>query len=149
MSIAALHSLPAVLGAGRRRGAIRQAARFGLRASSVDTAIAAGNGERSRVVERNKTTEEEVTAPKEEDERPAALEPLYDDGFGSVTVKDYFAAARAVSRNDGGPPRWFCPVECGRPAVEDAPLLLFLPGARTALLPGMALAGVFVINSRP
>lgn len=57
------------------------------------------------------------------------LDVLYDDGFGSVTVNDYFAAAKAVSRDDGGPPRWFCPVECGRPAVDDAPLLLFLPGA--------------------
>jgi hypothetical protein len=90
------------------------------------------NGE-VRAAERKKTTEEEVTVPKEE-ERPAGLETLYDDGFESVTVNGYFAAARAVSRDDGGPPRWFCPVECGRPAVEDAPLLLFLPGALTAQL---------------
>lgn len=56
------------------------------------------------------------------------VEALYDDGFGGVTVKDYFAAARAVSSDDGGPPRWFCPVDAGRPAVDNAPLLLFLPG---------------------
>ncbi|KAA8545000.1 hypothetical protein F0562_019783 [Nyssa sinensis] len=30
-------------------------------------------------------------------------------------------------RPDGGPPRWFCPVECGRP-LKGSPLLLFLPG---------------------
>ncbi|CAM0881241.1 unnamed protein product [Alopecurus aequalis] len=62
------------------------------------------------------------------DEEDRELTPLYDDGFGAVTVKDYFAAARALSRDDGGPPRWFCPMESGQPAVEDAPLLLFLPG---------------------
>ncbi|VAI43233.1 unnamed protein product [Triticum turgidum subsp. durum] len=56
------------------------------------------------------------------------LEVLYDDGFGSVTMKDYWEAVRAMPRDDGGPPRWFCPVECGRPVVDRAPLLLFLPG---------------------
>jgi hypothetical protein len=57
------------------------------------------------------------------------LDVLYDDGFGSVTMKEYFTAARAMLKNDdGGPPRWFCPVECGCPKVESAPLLLFLPG---------------------
>ncbi|XP_048537713.1 phytyl ester synthase 1, chloroplastic-like isoform X1 [Triticum urartu] len=63
--------------------------------------------------------------------RPAEesrLEVLYDDGFGSVTMKDYREAVRAMPRDDGGPPRWFCPVECGRPEVDRAPLLLFLPG---------------------
>jgi hypothetical protein len=125
MPVAAIHSLPAVLGAARRRvGDTRHAARFGLRASSLETATVAVNGE-VRAAERKKTTEEA---------RPAGLETLYDDGFGSVTVKDYFEAARAVSRDDGGPPRWFCPVEGGGPAVEDAPLLLFLPGALTAQL---------------
>nr|KYP71764.1 hypothetical protein KK1_011034 [Cajanus cajan] len=29
--------------------------------------------------------------------------------------------------SDGGPPRWFCPVECG-PPFKDSPTLLFLPG---------------------
>ncbi len=29
--------------------------------------------------------------------------------------------------DDGGPPRWFCPVFCS-PLTDDAPLLLFLPG---------------------
>ncbi|XP_062210624.1 phytyl ester synthase 1, chloroplastic-like isoform X2 [Phragmites australis] len=129
MPVAALHSLPAVLGAGRRR--VQRQARFGLRASSVESA-AAVSGEVGVVVERRKKDrEDDVVVVKEEaeEEETRGLEALYDDGFGAVTVKDYFAAAKAVSRDDGGPPRWFCPVECGRPAVEDAPLLLFLPGA--------------------
>ncbi|XP_042373225.1 acyltransferase-like protein At1g54570, chloroplastic isoform X3 [Zingiber officinale] len=56
------------------------------------------------------------------------LEALYDDGFGDVSVKDYFDAARAINKPDGGAPRWFCPVECGAP-IKGSPLLLFLPGA--------------------
>lgn len=55
------------------------------------------------------------------------IELLWDDGYGSKSVKDYFAAAREILKPDGGPPRWFSPVDCGRP-VEDAPTLLFLPG---------------------
>ncbi|KAK1257380.1 Acyltransferase-like protein [Acorus gramineus] len=30
--------------------------------------------------------------------------------------------------SDGGPPRWFSPVECGPDRLEGSPLLLFLPG---------------------
>nr|CAD1830043.1 unnamed protein product [Ananas comosus var. bracteatus] len=56
------------------------------------------------------------------------MRALYDDGFGGASVKDYFDAARAIMKDDGGPPRWFCPVEC-KPSVEDPPLLLFLPGS--------------------
>ncbi|KAL1225366.1 Phytyl ester synthase 1 [Cardamine amara subsp. amara] len=55
------------------------------------------------------------------------IELLWDDGYGSKSVKDYFDAAKEILKSDGGPPRWFSPVDCGRP-VEDAPTLLFLPG---------------------
>lgn len=55
------------------------------------------------------------------------LSVLYDDGFGAASVKDYFAAAKEIVRPDGGPPRWFCPVEAGQP-INDAPVLFFLPG---------------------
>ncbi|KAG5549362.1 hypothetical protein RHGRI_014643 [Rhododendron griersonianum] len=55
------------------------------------------------------------------------LEVLWDDGYGSKTVKDYLDNAKDMIKPDGGPPRWFCPVECGRP-LKDSPVLLFLPG---------------------
>ncbi|KDP23610.1 hypothetical protein JCGZ_23443 [Jatropha curcas] len=55
------------------------------------------------------------------------LEVLWDDGYGTNTVKDYLGVAKEMIRPDGGPPRWFCPVECGQP-LEDSPTLLFLPG---------------------
>ncbi|KAM1144750.1 hypothetical protein FF1_033516 [Malus domestica] len=56
-----------------------------------------------------------------------SLKPLYDDGYGTVTVKDYFHANKEMIKPDGGPPRWFSPIECGRP-LKDSPILLFLPG---------------------
>ncbi|XP_031395785.1 acyltransferase-like protein At1g54570, chloroplastic isoform X2 [Punica granatum] len=55
------------------------------------------------------------------------LEILWDDGYGSVTIKDYLDASKEILKPDGGPPRWFCPVECGQP-LKDSPVLLFLPG---------------------
>ncbi|BBH06668.1 Esterase/lipase/thioesterase family protein [Prunus dulcis] len=56
-----------------------------------------------------------------------SLEPLWDDGYGTVTVKDYFDATKEMIKPDGGPPRWFCPVACGAP-LKDSPILFFLPG---------------------
>lgn len=56
------------------------------------------------------------------------LQPLWDDGYGTQTMEDYFTAVKEFNKaNDGGPPRWFCPLECS-PAFKDAPTLLFLPG---------------------
>uniref|UniRef100_A0A2P2KQM7 Uncharacterized protein n=1 Tax=Rhizophora mucronata TaxID=61149 RepID=A0A2P2KQM7_RHIMU len=55
------------------------------------------------------------------------LEALWDDGYGTKTIKDYLDGAKEFSRTDGGPPRWFCPIECGKP-LKNSPILLFLPG---------------------
>ncbi|XP_020405818.1 acyltransferase-like protein At1g54570, chloroplastic isoform X1 [Zea mays] len=131
MPVAALRPPPVAVGAGRRSARLQ--ARFALRASSLEASAAVTvtvNGSAEAAVERKEKVQEdkdnEGLPVKEEQER--GLEVLYDDGFGSVTVKDYFAAAKVLCRDDGGPPRWFSPVECGHPAVDQAPLLLFLPG---------------------
>ncbi|WVZ71155.1 hypothetical protein U9M48_019774 [Paspalum notatum var. saurae] len=128
MPVAALHPLPAVVGAGYRR--VRRQARSALRASSLEASAVAVNG--AAVERKEKVKEDDDKAADvavKEEMKWRGLEALYDDGFGGVTVKDYFAAAKAVvAGDDGGPPRWFCPVDCGRPTVDDAPLLLFLPG---------------------
>nr|XP_043630416.1 acyltransferase-like protein At1g54570, chloroplastic [Erigeron canadensis] len=59
---------------------------------------------------------------------PKGLEPLWDDGYGTQTMKDYTKVSmNFVNNSDGGPPRWFCPVMCGIP-VKDSPPLLYLPG---------------------
>ncbi|XP_031265805.1 acyltransferase-like protein At3g26840, chloroplastic isoform X2 [Pistacia vera] len=43
------------------------------------------------------------------------------------SFKDYFEEAKDMIRSDGGPPRWFSPLECGSHA-PDSPLLLYLSG---------------------
>ncbi|KAK2968787.1 hypothetical protein RJ640_028180 [Escallonia rubra] len=42
-------------------------------------------------------------------------------------LSDYFEQSKQLIRSDGGPPRWFSPLECGS-RLDNAPLLLFLPG---------------------
>lgn len=74
------------------------------------------------------------------------LEPLWDDGYGDQTVKDYLDLAKDIIKPDGGPPRWFCPVPCG-PPLKDSPVLLFLPGnlcSRTCLALSARLVPDFV-----
>ncbi|KAL1547406.1 hypothetical protein AAHA92_23890 [Salvia divinorum] len=47
---------------------------------------------------------------------------------GSSSLRNYFDQCRELtSRSDGGPPRWFSPLECRR-RLNDSPLLLYLPG---------------------
>ncbi|CAK9137062.1 unnamed protein product [Ilex paraguariensis] len=55
------------------------------------------------------------------------LEVLWDDGYGTQTVKDYLDLAKEMIKPDGGPARWFCPISCGCP-LKGSPVLLFLPG---------------------
>ncbi|XP_042969326.1 acyltransferase-like protein At3g26840, chloroplastic isoform X5 [Carya illinoinensis] len=44
------------------------------------------------------------------------------------SLKEYFERSKElIIRSDGGPPRWFTPLECGSP-LANSPLLLFLPG---------------------
>ncbi|KAJ8760671.1 hypothetical protein K2173_017656 [Erythroxylum novogranatense] len=75
----------------------------------------------------NETSKSRVEERLMKDVISKDLKPLWDDGYGTKTIKDYLEGAMDIIRPDGGPPRWFCPVECGQP-VKDAPLLLFLPG---------------------
>ncbi|KAF5479268.1 hypothetical protein F2P56_000102 [Juglans regia] len=43
------------------------------------------------------------------------------------SFKEYFERSKElIIRSDGGPPRWFTPLECGSP-LANSPLLLFLP----------------------
>lgn len=104
-----------------------------LRPFGVCPAVGRYPGRRSRFSSRASSVDEasckrRTGKQKKKGEETGLLEVLCDDGFGSVTMKDYLEALRALPKDDGGPPRWFCPVECGRPVVHNAPLLLFLPG---------------------
>ncbi|KAG8374877.1 hypothetical protein BUALT_Bualt10G0041200 [Buddleja alternifolia] len=60
-------------------------------------------------------------------EEERKLEPLWDDGYGTQTVKDYLNYAKDIINPDGGPARWFTPISCG-PHLRGSPILLFLPG---------------------
>ncbi|KAI3756261.1 hypothetical protein L1987_56080 [Smallanthus sonchifolius] len=55
------------------------------------------------------------------------LKPLWDDGYGTQSLKDYIDIAMSMIKSDGGPPRWFCPIACGKP-LKDSPVLLYIPG---------------------
>ncbi|KAH6817077.1 Esterase/lipase/thioesterase family protein [Perilla frutescens var. frutescens] len=55
------------------------------------------------------------------------LEPLWDDGYGTETVKNCLDYAQDMIKPDGGPVRWFTPISCG-PHLRGSPILLFLPG---------------------
>ena len=58
------------------------------------------------------------------------LEALYDDGYGTVKGLDYYYQALGqLVGYDSGPPCWLCPVDAGS-TVEDAPLMLYLPGKK-------------------
>ncbi|GMQ02884.1 hypothetical protein CsSME_00048915 [Camellia sinensis var. sinensis] len=59
-----------------------------------------------------------------------------DDGYGGKTVKDYLDNAKEIIKPDGGPPRWFCPVECGCP-LKDSSVLLFLPAPSHPIPPNV------------
>jgi len=41
--------------------------------------------------------------------------------------KEYLEQSKELIVPDGGPPRWFSPLECA-PRLDSSPLLLFLPG---------------------
>ncbi|KAK7336128.1 hypothetical protein VNO77_16661 [Canavalia gladiata] len=41
--------------------------------------------------------------------------------------KEYLEQSKVLIEPDGGPPRWFSPLECGS-RLDNSPLLLFLPG---------------------
>ncbi|KAM4119392.1 hypothetical protein ACJW30_03G055100 [Castanea mollissima] len=82
------------------------------------TSIDQANGQlRSKVEEKRRV----------EDDALETLKPLWDDGYGTETIKDYFNIAKDIVKPDGGPPRWFSPIACGCP-LKDSPVLLFLPG---------------------
>lgn len=86
----------------------------------IESSVDVGNGYLESKVEEKKRREKLVLDSEK-------LEPMWDDGFGTASMKDYLDTAKDLIKSDGGPPRWFCPVECGRP-LKDSPLLLFLPG---------------------
>lgn len=60
----------------------------------------------------------------------AVAAATYEDPVvGRKSLKEYFERSKElIISSDGGPPRWFTPLECGPPSMN-SPLLLFLPGS--------------------
>lgn len=73
------------------------------------------------------------------------LEPLWDDGYGTQSLQDYIDIALSMIKNDGGPPRWFCPVACGKP-LQDSPVLLYIPGRWCSVTTYLFLKQTYVIS---
>ncbi|XP_065019536.1 phytyl ester synthase 2, chloroplastic-like isoform X4 [Musa acuminata AAA Group] len=55
---------------------------------------------------------------------PKVLDDSVIEPYG---IRDYIERSRELIKPDGGPPRWFSPLECGARGT-DSPLLLYLPG---------------------
>jgi hypothetical protein len=65
---------------------------------------------------------------KREEVEPVTATMSKDPAVERESLRDYFERSKELlSRSDGGPPRWFTPLECG-PPMTNSPLLLFLPG---------------------
>ncbi|GKB47547.1 hypothetical protein Tco_0898300, partial [Tanacetum coccineum] len=100
---------------------------------------------RSRVIIRSVGSEDSVTVSQESVRISGAssvkrkgtksgedvneeLKPMWDDGYGTQTMRDCAKTMEmGLGKSDGGPPRWFCPVACGKP-LKGSPVLLYLPG---------------------
>ncbi|KAL5717430.1 hypothetical protein ACHQM5_010432 [Ranunculus cassubicifolius] len=70
-----------------------------------------------------------VSAAKEikETTRRSTLKALDNTVIQRLSVKDYLERSKELIRSDGGPPRWFSPLE-SREQWSNSPLLLYLPG---------------------
>lgn len=106
--------------------------------AKIESEIGGGNGHLGSIVGAKR---------KGKELSPVKLEVLWDDGYGSESMRDYLDISREMIKPDGGPPRWFCPVECGRP-LEDSPLLLFLPGNFHLMLLLCYLLELMIFGSR-
>ncbi|CAK9175162.1 unnamed protein product [Ilex paraguariensis] len=69
-----------------------------------------------------------VNSSKAETNTEHKAESESDSESHRLGLKDYFEQSKELVRSsDGGPPRWFTPLDCGS-RLENSPLLLFLPG---------------------
>jgi len=53
--------------------------------------------------------------------------PVKEEKQRQSSLKEYFEQAKELIEADGGPPRWFSPLEGGS-QLDNSPLMLFLPG---------------------
>ncbi|GAB2284130.1 hypothetical protein Dimus_018600 [Dionaea muscipula] len=82
----------------------------------------AANGRMERKHDSTKAAAEDVQRSKR------TVDQLQGEDEVSGSVMDYFRLAAVMMKSDGGPPRWFTPLECGGSRLNNSPLLLYLPG---------------------
>ncbi|KAJ4841752.1 LOW QUALITY PROTEIN: hypothetical protein Tsubulata_003040 [Turnera subulata] len=78
------------------------------------------------------TTTDNATKSSHEEEKKNPYENILEVDKAELEgdkkrLRHYFEEAKDMVRSDGGPPRWFSPLECGS-RLDKSPLLLFLPG---------------------
>lgn len=81
---------------------------------------------RNFVEDKSKSSSKEAETLKRVDVEEYHPEAEQSEG-NRKSLKDYFDEAKYMIRSDGGPPRWFSPLECGVHS-PDSPPLLYLPG---------------------
>ncbi|KAD5960563.1 hypothetical protein R6Q59_013636 [Mikania micrantha] len=101
----------------------------------LDSSVVNGVSSNERVgslndVEKREVIDSNVGIDDKSRWKEEKLEPLWDDGYGTQSVKDYLDLAKEIIKPDGGPPRWFCPVAADGydSPLPGSPILLFLPG---------------------
>ncbi|OVA17415.1 Diacylglycerol acyltransferase [Macleaya cordata] len=72
-------------------------------------------------------TKAAISDTRKLDDKSAISKALDDSEIERLSIKDYLERSKDLIRSDGGPPRWFSPLECGV-RWQDSPLLLYLPG---------------------
>ncbi|KAL3722933.1 hypothetical protein ACJRO7_035170 [Eucalyptus globulus] len=100
--------------------------RFAQLSSAAETAttfpssrpVSFGENRRSPEKHGEKASDQGLSSPFMED---VELES------GRQRLRRFFDEAKDLTRADGGPPRWFSPLDCGF-RLEKSPLLLYLPG---------------------
>uniref|UniRef100_A0A5B7BDC7 Serine aminopeptidase S33 domain-containing protein n=1 Tax=Davidia involucrata TaxID=16924 RepID=A0A5B7BDC7_DAVIN len=69
-----------------------------------------------------------TTSVSQKTQEAETIAKRYEDSeIERLNLKDYVEQSKDLIRSDGGPPRWFSPLECGS-RLNNSPLLLFLPG---------------------
>ncbi|KAL4364341.1 hypothetical protein GQ457_04G033810 [Hibiscus cannabinus] len=110
-----------------RYGGIQKRGRF-FAVSTETVGRGTGFGGNEKVVKKTmnqKTVKEETEVKPKIYANPEELPEFEED---KKLLKDYFEECKEIIRSDGGPPRWFSPLECSSSTSPDCPLLLFLPG---------------------
>ncbi|KAL3829445.1 hypothetical protein ACJIZ3_018247 [Penstemon smallii] len=98
--------------------------RWSYSKSTVSPVFAAVGSRQSSIIHTESGSENGVVLK----DSPSGTTQNFEPEDGRLRLKDYFEqSGQLISRSDGGPPRWFSPLECGS-RLKDSPLLLYLPG---------------------